>query len=329
MSARESPSARPSSISTNALSLRPARTLLGAFARTCRFDAALATVTPALATTATAWWATGSVDLLVAAFVLSAAFSAGLGAHLTAEGVDRRLAEAPHVQAALRHAGGEAPARGAQLLNEQIVSLGWIALAISLVCTLWLGLLVGWPMLVFGGAALALSAAYGARPLRYGAIGFGLGESGLFLALGLIPAVGAYYGQTGAINPQALWSALPFALLVSLIVFSFNLLNARRDWLIRKRTLAVALGFGRAIDLSSVLLIAAFVTIIFTAVITQLPLRTLVALLALPIATRAYSQLDREQMPPAQGLRFYTAAIQCTLVTSLLYTLALLTSRIW
>jgi 1,4-dihydroxy-2-naphthoate octaprenyltransferase len=165
--------------------------------------------------------------------------------------------------------------------------------------------------------------------VRYGAWGFGLGESGLFLALGLIPAIGAYYGQTQTVDALALWSALPFALLVSLMGIAFNLVNARRDWLIRKRTLAVALGFGRAIDLTSVLLIAAFVTIIFTAIVSDLPLRTLVAVLALPIATGAYGQLDREQLPPAQGMRLYTAAIQCTLVAGLLYTLALFTDRLW
>jgi len=35
---------------------RPARTLLGAFARTCRFDAALAAVTPVIAVSTVAWW---------------------------------------------------------------------------------------------------------------------------------------------------------------------------------------------------------------------------------------------------------------------------------
>jgi 1,4-dihydroxy-2-naphthoate octaprenyltransferase len=310
-------------------SLTPARTLLGAFARTCRFDAALATVTPVLATTATAWWMAGRIDAPVAAFALAAAFTAGLGIHLAAEGTDRSMAAAPHVQAALRHAGGELPSRGAQLLNGQILSLGWLSLAISFVCSLWLGLLVGWPMLVFGAATLLLGITYGARPVRYGARGFGLGESGLFLALGLIPAIGAYYAQTSTVDALALWSALPFALLVSMMGVSFNLLNVRRDWLIRKRTLAVALGFGRAIDLSTVLLIGAFVTILFTAVVTDLPLRTIVALLALPIATSAYTQLDREQLPPVHGMRLYTAAIRCTLVTGLLYTLALITDRLW
>ncbi|MGL4648920.1 MAG: hypothetical protein ACRC1H_05900, partial [Caldilineaceae bacterium] len=48
-------------------SLTPARTLLGAFSRTCRFDAALATVTPVLATTTAAWWLTGRVDMPIAA----------------------------------------------------------------------------------------------------------------------------------------------------------------------------------------------------------------------------------------------------------------------
>jgi len=309
--------------------LAPARTLLGAFARTCRFDAALATVMPVLVTTAAAWWWLGRVDGLVAGFAFAAAFTAGLGVHLVAEGADRVQAAAPHVQAALRHAGGELPTRGPQLQNGQTLSLGWISIVISLVCSLWLGLLVGWPMIVFGAAALLLGSAYGARPLRYGARGFGLGESGLFLALGLIPGIGSYYAQTGTIDALALWSLLPFALLVSMMGMAFNLVNVRRDWLIRKRTLSVVLGFGRAIDLTSVLLISAFVTILFSAVVTELPLRTLIALLALPIATGAYAQLDRDQLPPVQGMRLYTATIHCTLVSGVLYAVALITDRLW
>jgi 1,4-dihydroxy-2-naphthoate octaprenyltransferase len=286
-------------------------------------------VTPVLATTTTVWWLTGRLDLLVAAFTLAAAFMAGLGIHLSAEGADRKRAASPQIQNALRMAGGDVANRGAQLLTGQIISTAWLSFAISLLCSLWLGLLVGWPMLVFGLAVLLLGITYSAWPVRYGARGFGLGESGLFLALGILPSVAAYYAQTGTLDALALWSALPFALLVSFMGIAFNLLNARRDWLIRKRTLAVVLGFARALDLATVLLISAYVTFIFMAIVTDLPLRIMVVLLALPIATAAYSELDREQLPPAQGMRLYTAAIHSTLVAGLLYTLALITDRLW
>lgn len=310
--------------------VRPAHTLLAAFARTCRFDAALASVTALIAVSTVAWWQTGHLDVFVLLFAAAAAYTASLGVQLLAEYQDRLHAAAPHVQNALRAVGqAEANERGPDLHLGEIKSLGYIALLISLLCHLWLGLLVGWPMLVFGGVTLVLAWGYAAAPLRYAKWGFGLGESGLFLALGLIPAIAGYYAQVGVIDPLVLWSAVPFAMLGSLNLIAHGLMFDRRDWLIRKRTLAVQMGRPRTLDFSAVLLIGAFVFFLLAAIITELPLRTMIALLGLPVATSAFAQLDREQLPPAQSARLYTAAIHATLATSLLYTLALLTNRLW
>lgn len=308
--------------------LRPAHTLLGAFVHTCRFDAALAAVTPIIAVSAVAWWQTGSMNLIVLFFTLAAGFGAALSVQLLTEYYDRLRASSSHVRSALR-AAGDVGTRAPDLHLGEIKSLGYIALLISLLCHLWLGLLAGWPMLVFGGVTLLLAWGYAAKPLNYAQWGLGLGESGLFLALGLLPAVAAYYAQTGALNSVALWSAAPFAMLGSLIVIAHSLMFDRRDWLIRKRTLAVQMGRPRTLDFSAILLIGAFVFVIFAAVITDLPLRTMIALLGLPVATSAFSQIDREEFPPAQSARLYTAAIRAALATSLLYALALFTDRIW
>ncbi len=310
--------------------VRPARTLLEAFARTCRFDAALAAVTPLIAVTTVAWWQLGTVDIVVMLFALAAVYGTALGVQLLSEYQDRYRSAAPQVKSALRSTGqAETGEPLPDLHLGEIKSLGYIAFLMSMLCYLWLGLLVGWPMLLFGGVSLFLAWGYAAAPLRYANWGFGLGESGLFLALGLVPAGAGYYAQTGAFDPLLLWSAIPFAMLGSFILVAHDLMSDRRDWLIRKRTLAVQMGRPRAIDFASILLIGAFVTIIMAAIITELPLRTMLALLALPVATGAFSQMDRELLPPAQSERLYTSAIHATLAASLLYTLALITVRLW
>jgi 1,4-dihydroxy-2-naphthoate octaprenyltransferase len=309
--------------------LPAARTLLGAVGRTFRLDAALASAAPVAAVSAAAWWQTGRFDIPVFAFASAAAFAAALGTHMLSEGFDRQRAAAPAVQSALQSARVELAPPPPDLTVGEIKSMGYVALLISLLCSLWLGLLVGWPMVLFGGVSLVLAWAYSAPPLRYGMVGWGLGESGLFLALGLIPSVAGYYAQARTLDPLALWSGAPFALLLSLMLFAHNLLHVRRDWLIRKRTLAVSLGLGRAIDLSTVLVIGAFAFVLLAAIVSGLPLRTMVALLALPIATGAYAQLDREQLPPTQGMRLYTAAVHATLAAAVFYCLALLTDRLW
>lgn len=305
----------------------PAQTLIGALGRTARFDAALAMATPVLATTAAAWWQSGSLNIFAALFMFAGAFFAALGVNLLIEYYDRLRAQEPQVVAALRFINGQQQERGTELLLGQIQSLAYIALLISFVCSLWMGLLIGWPLVLFSLATIALGITYSAPPIRYGTRGFGLGESGLFIALGLLPALGSYYAQTGTIDALALWSGVPFALLVSMIGIAGNLFNYRRDWLIRKRTLAVVLGPARALDLTTVLLIGAFVFILFASVVSTLPLRTMVTLLALPIATGAYTRIDREQLPPAEGMRLFTASIHCALAAGFLYLLALITDR--
>lgn len=310
-------------------SLTPARSLLGAFSRTCRFDAALAMTTPVIATAAVTWWQSGRVDWLVLGFTLAAAFAGSLGVHLLIEYQDRKAMLAAPAQAAHATAAAEWVEKGPQLLRGEIHSFGLIMLMISMVCSLWLGFLAGWPMLLFGAVSLALGVAYSTPPVRYGNWGFGLGESGIFLALGLIPAVSSYYAQQATLDPLALWSGVPFALLVSLVFIAYTLVNYRRDWLIRKQTLAVSLGPGRAIDLSTILLIGSFAFFLLASIVSGLPLRTMIALLGLPIASGAFNHIDREALPPAQGMRLYTAAIHATLATSLLYTLALITDRLW
>lgn len=307
----------------------PAQTLIGALGRTARFDAALAMATPVVATTAAAWWQSGSLNTFAAIFMMAGAFFAALGINLLIEYHDRVRSLEPQVQAALQFINGKPAPHGADLLLGQIQSLAYIALLISFVCSLWMGLLIGWPLVLFSVATIALGITYCAGPIRYGTRGFGLGESGLFIALGLLPALGSYYAQVGTIDALALWSGVPFALLISLIGIAGNLFNYRRDWLIRKRTLAVVLGPARALDLTTVLLIGAFVFILFASVVSSLPLRTMVALLALPIATGAYSRIDREQLPPAEGLRLFTASIHCTLAAALLYILALITDHMF
>lgn len=309
--------------------LPAARTLLGALTRTCRFDAALAAAAPVVAVTSAAWWQTGRFDPLVLSFTLAFSFALELGAHMLSEGIDRQRAQSRPAQALLASLQPDQPPPAPDLYVGEIKSMGYIALAISLVCSLWLGLLVGWPMLLFGAASLLLAWTYAAPPVRYANWGFGMGESGLFIGLGLLPAVAAYYAQLGTLDGAALWSGAPFAMLGSLILMTFNLLNDRRDWLIGKRTLAVALGRERAIDLSTVLLIGTFAFILLAAIVSGLPLRTMVALLGLPVATAAYAQLDREHLPPAQAMRLYSAAIHSTLATSLLYCLALITDKLW
>lgn len=296
----------------------------------CRLDACLAMSVPAICGACAAWWSTGRFDAVVFLFTTVAVFSAAFGASLLDEFFTFRRSLLHE-----SHPAYEPPTTGFGLLLSGAVapdlvhSLAYLMLAIGVMCSLWLWLLVGWPMLFFVGFSLLLGYTYSAPPVAYGARGYGLGEAGLYLAFGLLPAVGSYYAQAQVLAPLALWVAVAFGLFAILVIINGNLMHQHRDWLLGKRTLAVSLTRGRAVDLSTLLLVSAYVAILFGASTTILPLRTLVALAALPTAIGVYSRLDREDLSLESGWRLWSATIQGALVTGMLFCVALLTDRLW
>lgn len=314
----------------------PARTLIGAYLRVARPGAALALTLPAACSACAVWWTTGALRPGVLIFTLVSVLGVALGAHLLSAFYDGEALAAAEKRAAahgVSGAHGPTVATGSlpqeHVIPDLVHSLAYLSLSLAGVCALWAGLLAGWPMVLFMAASIALVVGHAMPPVRYGARGWGLGEAGLFLALGFLPALAGFYGQAGTLTTLVTWSALPFALLGAAIVLNHNLLHYRRDWLIRKRTLAVVLGPARAIDLGSLLMIGAFVVILLGASITELPLRAIIALAALPIAAGAYSRVDRDELTLPQGLALYSATVNAALATALLFCLALITHHIW
>lgn len=313
----------------------PARTRIGAYLRVVRLDMALALSLPALCSACIAWWQTGTFHPGVFTFTLVSTFATALGAHLLSAYHDGELTALAEQRPAAHGMAGTRAAAPAGLLPREHVSpdivhsLGYLALSLAGVCALWAGLLAGWPTVLFLAISIALAAGYAVPPVRFGARGWGLGEAGLLLGLGFLPALAGYYGQAGTLDRPVTWSALPFSLLGAAILLNHSLLYHRRDWLIRKRTLAVSLGPARAIDLGLLLVIGAFVLILLGASIAALPLRAIVALVALPIAAGAYSRLDRDDLTLAQCMGLHSAAVNATLAAALLFCLALLTDHLW
>jgi 1,4-dihydroxy-2-naphthoate octaprenyltransferase len=305
-----------------------------AFVRVCRFDVALAMTAPTAVAACVVWWLFGQIDWLVFAFTLAAAYSIALGIHLLSGYYD--LVQSRSVDVRLIQSS---PLTGFGLLLQReldpglVVSLGYLMLILAALCMSWLVFLVGWPMLLFLGVALLLGWTCVAPPIRFSARGWGLGEAGLFLALGVLPALASFYAQSHTFDPIYTWSGLPFTMLTGLIVFNGGLIHYRRDWLMRKKTLVVMLGPAHALDLSTVLVILPFVLILFAAVVTNLPLRTMIALAGLPVAFGAYSTIERENltttMGETMGDRLYRVVSQATLAAAFLYCLALVTDRLW
>lgn len=132
------------------------------------------------------------------------------------------------------------------LLNGQLspktyrrLALGCFALA--LLCGIALAIFRPW-VLLFAVLGFLLAFFYVAPPLRLAYIGRGLGEIDIFFSFGVLPLLGAFYVQAGAITLVPLLVSLPIGLYTMAVLYFHHFLHWRGDQKAGKITPVVALG---------------------------------------------------------------------------------------
>lgn len=163
-----------------------------------------------------------------------------------------------------------------------ILIFGFVLFGVATVLGLLIVARVGWPVLLF--AIPSLLAAYfytgGPRPLGYVA----LGEATVFLFMGPMIVVGAYYVQTGSVSWEAVMLSIPIGLLVAAIIQANNIRDIPNDAAVGKRTLATYIGQRWARREYVALVVGAYVITALVAVGGLLPAGLLVVFLTLPRA---------------------------------------------
>ena len=305
-------------------------TVFGVLTRLTRLPAAVALTLPVLCGATLAWWETGALSWVALIINLAATFMLALGTNVLSEYRDYRRALAAHVTEETDPLATGYGVLGRGFIESEIApNLGYILLAISALCGLWLPLMAGWPTLFFAGLSVVLIYFYANPPLQYGGRGWALGEIGLFVGYGLLQTLNSYYLQSQSISWRALLICIPFGLLCVLVQHNYNLLFERRDWLMRKRTLAVSLGPLRALDASALFTVAVHVAIVAIVSVAQLPFSTLITLVALPVALGAFAQIDRERLSMEDFFQVYKAGVIAALWTGILFCFALVTAILW
>lgn len=306
------------------------RTLVSILARITRLRAALVLTLPTLCGATLAWWENDSLNGWAFAFTLCAALALNLGMNALNEYRDYKKARLAHA-----NADNEPLATGYGLMIRGwiapglVLNLGYILLAMSILCSLWLTLLVGWPALFFLGLSILLAYTYASPLIAYGHRGWGLGEVGIFIGYGFLPLLNSYYAQSQTLTWLAAAVSVPVGLLCVLTCFNYSLIFEYRDWLMRKRTLAVEIGPVRSLDVSALLVIAVYVTIVSIVSLARLPFSTLLTLAALPMAIRVFAQLSREQASVEERFWLYRVSINAALWTGLLLSVALVTDKLF
>ena len=160
-----------------------------------------------------------------------------------------------------------------------IAAFGFASL-IGVVLALQSGPLV----IVLGLIGLAVGYFYTAGPL---ALAYnGLGELAVFVCMGPLIVIGAYYVQTGRFDLTLLLNALPVGFLVAAILHANNLRDLELDQQAGKRTLATLLGRGGARVEYYALLGGTYISLIAAVALRIAPWPVLIALLTVPLALR-------------------------------------------
>ena len=168
-----------------------------------------------------------------------------------------------------------------ETLEWLIFYAGMAALCAGGLIGLFITLRVGWPMAILGIAGLIGGYGYTGEPIAYKRRG--LGVPIVFFLMGVLMAAGSYYAASGRFSWSVVWTSLPVSALVSFILMTNELRDWEADTRHGIRTLAVRIGYKKAVIVSFALLACAYGGTCALAASGLAPLGWL-ALLALPFA---------------------------------------------
>jgi 1,4-dihydroxy-2-naphthoate octaprenyltransferase len=172
-----------------------------------------------------------------------------------------------------------------RLSEREAFGLVIAAFTASVGIGLWLLAVRGWPVAVFGLLGLVGGLGYTAPPLQYKF--HALGPPLVFLLMGPLMVVGAYYVSSGSFTWKALVASIPVGLLVTAILQGNEWRDVSEDARAGISTLSIRAGRRFAHQLYLALVIGAYLTLALAVAIDSLPPLSLLAMLSLPLLVRA------------------------------------------
>ena len=206
--------------------------------------------------------------------------------------------------------GGSGFIQNGLLTPEQTGRFGYSLLGISILGGLWLIFHVGIGLLLIGGVGIFIGWAYSASTLRLNSRG--LGELSVLVGfLGLV--IGADFVQRRTFSLQPVIVGLPYALLVTNLLFINQFPDRKSDALAGKRHWVVRLPLAWSVYIYPILAGLVLIWLVVMVKMNELPLVAMISALPLLFSVRAAWLLIRFASEPMQ-LR---PAIQLTLAAML------------
>ena len=218
------------------------------------------------------------------------------------------------------YSGGSGTLTSGLIKSEQMAVAFRLCYFITIFIGLYLALMRGWQVLIFGVFGLSCAYFYTAPPIRYGYHGFG--ELSQLINFSITIGLGAYFVQAGALTWEALWVLLPLGFMMFAMITINEIPDEKDDRLGNKRTLVVIFGAKTAVWLYGLSMLAAFLIIAFSPFLNGSSYWIFLSLITFPWFLKAFKILtanyqNPEAMSPANML-----TIRIHNVTGILLTLA-------
>lgn len=258
-----------------------------------------------------------TIDWLDASLTLLGAVIAHAGINVLNDVYDERAGcDAINDDRLFPFTGGSRVIQNGVISESHMAVFGWSLMAVTAAIGILLASRSGTGLLLIGFVGLLIGWAYSAPPLRLSARG--LGELSVGLGFGLVIPLGAAYVQLGHAEIALLWAGLPFAFLITLVLYVNQFPDVRADIASGKRNLVVRLGARHARPGYVLLLVLAYLSLVLAIVVGNLPVWMTAAFLALPLHVQAASKFWENADKPDRLRPAVEATLNGTMLMGLL-----------
>jgi 1,4-dihydroxy-2-naphthoate octaprenyltransferase len=164
-----------------------------------------------------------------------------------------------------------------------------LCFALTVAIGLYLTILRGLPVLLFGLIGVFCSIFYTAPPISFSH--HGLGELGQLVCFGTVIGMGSYFVQTQNLNLEAFLATLPLGIMLFSMILINEIPDYEEDRLAGKLTLVARYGKCQGVKLYIASWACTYMVVICGTILGLLPLTTLLSLASLPPALRSIQTL--------------------------------------
>ncbi len=257
----------------------------GVLLRLIRFQFLPVILSPVIVGTALAWWANKAFSPFI--FTLVALGSALL--HLGANTIDDAYDYQSGVDVASNSMfppdfGGWKPLPRKMMTLGEVKGLAYAFFLLALAIGLYLTYATGPLVFVLGAVGAFFGFFHVAPPLRLGYRG--LGEAGIAVSFGLLPAIGSFFVQTRYVSLGSVLAGIPLGLLTATILMNHDQIFYGPYQQSGKKSLTVILGRRASMNLSLLLTVVSYLIVLLAIPFGLLPWPSAIVLISLPLFAR-------------------------------------------